>query len=76
MFLKVHSHCRDPVAVRRERRLVVRLGDARVVARDAGPRPGGDAQRHLPRVVQAAAPRRLARLAADAADAADAEDPV
>lgn len=49
------------------RRRVGGDGGAAVVASNAGPRPRGDAERHLPRVVQAAAPargepRRLASL--------------
>lgn len=57
----------------RRRGRVGRAGGARVVARDAGPRPGGDAQRYIPGVVQAAAspaqPGRLAGLARVAAHA-------
>lgn len=63
MFLVNH---REPIVVWRRRR-VRGLGGARLVACDAGPRPRGDAERHLPRVVQAAAPpraqpRRFARI--------------
>lgn len=56
---------REPFVVRRRR--VGGVGGAAIVASNAGPRPRGDAERHLPRVVQAAAPargepRRLASL--------------
>lgn len=58
---------REPFNVWRKRRLGG-LGGACVLARHAGPRPRGDPQRHIPRVVQATAPpgaqpRGLTRLA-------------
>lgn len=62
--------CRESIVVRREQRLGG-LGGARFVARHPRPRSGGDAERDLPGVVQAAAAPRaqqgrvagLARLA-------------